>query len=67
MAGAAGQSEESGGTRTRADVRCIADTALARLERAYCGSGRVDATLEVAAADLLRVARAELAEIRAEP
>lgn len=48
------------------DVRCVADTAVAALDRAFCGSGRVDATLELAAADLLRVARAELADIRAD-
>lgn len=49
-----------------ADVRCVADSAVAALDRAFCGSGRVDATLELTAADLLRIARAELAELRAD-
>lgn len=57
---------EPGGVCPLADVavRCVADSAVALLDRAFCGSGRTDATFELAAADLLRVTRAELADVR---
>lgn len=46
-----------------ADVVVVADVRVAQLAPAYFGSGRTNATIEAQGADLVRAARAALAEI----
>jgi Cys-tRNA(Pro)/Cys-tRNA(Cys) deacylase len=47
----------------RPDVARVVDLRVLALDRAFCGSGRTDATLELAAADLVAVSGATVAEI----
>lgn len=46
-------------------VTVVADRRVLELERAFCGSGRSDATIEVAAADLVRVSGAVAVDLAA--
>jgi len=48
-------------------VRRVFDASILSLERVYCGSGRPDQTLEIALADLLRLAAPIVAPIAQEP
>src|SRR5262249_26917909 len=50
----------------RDDVVVLVDRRVLVLPRAFCGSGRSDATLELAPADLVAASRATLAELAAE-
>lgn len=47
----------------RDGVRVLFDKSVAQLDVVYCGSGRPDRTLELAAPDLLRVTKGELAPL----
>jgi len=47
----------------RDDVRRVVDVRVAALDRAFTGSGRNDASFELAAADLIATSGAEVAEI----
>ncbi len=49
----------------RDDVPVLVDVRVLELERAFCGSGRNDATLELAPADLVAASRATVAELAA--
>jgi Cys-tRNA(Pro)/Cys-tRNA(Cys) deacylase len=44
-------------------VVVVVDRQVLDLERAFCGSGRTDATLELSAADLVRVSGARVADL----
>jgi len=50
----------------RADVTVLFDRRVLDLPRAFCGSGRNDATLELAPADLAAASRATIAELAAD-
>jgi len=50
----------------RADVTVLFDRRVLDLPRAFCGSGRNDATLELAPADLASASRATIAELAAD-
>ena len=50
----------------RDDVPVLLDHRVLELQRAFCGSGRADATLELSPGDLLAAARARLAELAAD-
>jgi Cys-tRNA(Pro)/Cys-tRNA(Cys) deacylase len=47
-------------------VTVVADRRVLDLARAFCGSGRPDATIELAAADLVRVSGAIVADLAAD-
>jgi Cys-tRNA(Pro)/Cys-tRNA(Cys) deacylase len=47
----------------RTDVRVLVDRRVLDLPRAFCGSGRNDATLELAPADLVRASGAEVCDL----
>jgi Cys-tRNA(Pro)/Cys-tRNA(Cys) deacylase len=47
----------------RDDVTVLVDRRVLDLPRAFCGSGRNDATLELASADLVAASRATVAEL----
>jgi Cys-tRNA(Pro)/Cys-tRNA(Cys) deacylase len=51
---------------TDAGVTVVVDTRVLDLPRAFCGSGRNDATLELAPADLVTVSRATVASVAAD-
>ena len=50
----------------RDDVAVLVDRRVLDLPRVFCGSGRNDATLELAPADLVRAARAVVTELAAD-
>ncbi len=47
----------------RSDVTVVLDARVRELQRAYCGSGRNDATFELAPADLVAASRATVADL----
>jgi Cys-tRNA(Pro)/Cys-tRNA(Cys) deacylase len=47
----------------RADVTVLVDRRVLELQRAFCGSGRNDATLELAPAELVRASGARVADL----
>ena len=49
----------------REGVTVLVDTRVLALERVFCGSGRNDATLELAPADLVAASRATVADLAA--
>lgn len=49
----------------RADVTVLVDTRVLELERCFCGSGRSDATLELATLDLVAASRGRPADLAA--
>jgi Cys-tRNA(Pro)/Cys-tRNA(Cys) deacylase len=51
---------------TDADVTVVVDERVLELPRAFCGSGRNDATLELAPADLVTASRASVAPLAAD-
>jgi Cys-tRNA(Pro)/Cys-tRNA(Cys) deacylase len=51
---------------TDAEVTVIVDERVLELPRAFCGSGRSDATLELAPADLVRASKATIADLAAD-
>lgn len=51
----------------REDVTCVVDRRVLDLERAFCGSGRADATLELDPSDLVAVSGAAVVDIAALP
>jgi Cys-tRNA(Pro)/Cys-tRNA(Cys) deacylase len=50
----------------RTDVAVVVDRAVLDLPRAFCGSGRNDATLELAPAELVSASRATVADLAAD-
>ena len=51
----------------RNGVTVVVDKRVLELERAFCGSGRNDATLELAPADLVAASRATAADLATAP
>jgi Cys-tRNA(Pro)/Cys-tRNA(Cys) deacylase len=48
-------------------IRVLVDAAVLGLQRAFCGAGRNDATLELRPADLVTASRAEIVDLAAAP
>jgi prolyl-tRNA editing enzyme YbaK/EbsC (Cys-tRNA(Pro) deacylase) len=51
----------------RDDVKVVLDARVLELERAFCGSGRNDATFELAPSDLIVASRATVADLAIAP